>query len=118
MPTTFNTAEPARPRRRWFQFRLRTLLVGVVLIGSAFGYIGGEARIVAERERLRGVYIEMEWYNGNDDETIPLVRRWMGDQSYGCISVRSSISDAALADFRRAFSGSQRRASKKTLGRE
>jgi hypothetical protein len=26
-----NTAEPGKPRRRWFQFRLRTLLIGVAV---------------------------------------------------------------------------------------
>jgi hypothetical protein len=26
-----NTAEPQKPRRRWFQFRLRTLLIAVAL---------------------------------------------------------------------------------------
>jgi hypothetical protein len=32
MPTNPNTAEPQKPRRRWFQFRLRTLLIGVAII--------------------------------------------------------------------------------------
>ena len=46
MPDTPTIAEPGKPCRRWLQFRLRTLLVGVVLIGSAFGYVAREAAIV------------------------------------------------------------------------
>ena len=48
MADTSNIAEPEKPRRRWFQFRLRTLLVGVVLIGIAC-YTAREYRIVAAR---------------------------------------------------------------------
>lgn len=44
---------PASPTRRWFQFRLRTLLVGVALIGAACGYVAHEWRIVRERNALR-----------------------------------------------------------------
>jgi cytochrome c556 len=34
MPDTPNTAEPGKPRRRRFQFRLRTLLIGMALVGA------------------------------------------------------------------------------------
>ena len=34
-PDTPNTAEPGKPRRRWFQFRLRTLLVAIAHAGCA-----------------------------------------------------------------------------------
>jgi hypothetical protein len=34
-----NTTEPPKPRRRWFQFRLRTLLIGMLLVGAACGYV-------------------------------------------------------------------------------
>ncbi len=30
MPTNPNTAEPQKPRRHWFQFTLRTLLIAVM----------------------------------------------------------------------------------------
>ena len=53
MPDTPTIAEPGKPCRRWLQFRLRTLLVGVVLIGSAFGYVAREAAIVKEQSTFR-----------------------------------------------------------------
>jgi hypothetical protein len=39
---------PTAPRRR-FQFRLRTLLIGVTLLTMPLGYIGWQARIVRQR---------------------------------------------------------------------
>ena len=43
-------SELARPRLRWFQFRLRTLLIGVTLFALIpCGYVGWQAKIVRER---------------------------------------------------------------------
>ena len=52
MPDKLDTAEPQKPRRRWFQFRLRTLLIVVELLGAACGYVAHEAQVVRERTRL------------------------------------------------------------------
>jgi hypothetical protein len=38
------------PKRRWFQFSLRTLLIGVTLFAAACGYVAHEAHIVRERQ--------------------------------------------------------------------
>ena len=32
MPDTPTTAQPSKPRRRWFQFRLRTLLIVIMML--------------------------------------------------------------------------------------
>jgi hypothetical protein len=45
MDNKINTAEPQKPRRRWFQFRLRLLLIVVTLVGSMCGYFGHPAKI-------------------------------------------------------------------------
>jgi hypothetical protein len=37
MPTESSEAEPPKRKRRWFQFSLRTLLIGVTLDGASFG---------------------------------------------------------------------------------
>lgn len=55
MSDTPDTAEPPTPHRRWFQFRLRTLLVGValaaVLLAAWKGY--GTILRLADREAVR-----------------------------------------------------------------
>ncbi len=44
-------ADQPSPRRR-FQFRLRTLMIGVTLLAVPCGYIGWQARIVWERKAM------------------------------------------------------------------
>ena len=46
-----NTADPRKPRGRWFQFRLRTMLVAVALLAVPCGYVGSQVKVV----RTKGV---------------------------------------------------------------
>ena len=39
-----NVTEPAKPQRRWFQFRMRTLLVGMAVAGCGLGWLGVKVR--------------------------------------------------------------------------
>jgi hypothetical protein len=52
MPTEPPNAEPKR-KRRWFQFSLRTLLIGVTLLAAACAYFAHYAAIVRQRKALR-----------------------------------------------------------------
>ena len=45
-----NKAEPPKRKRRWFQFSLRTLLIGVTLLAVACGYVAWQAKIVRDRK--------------------------------------------------------------------
>lgn len=45
-------AEPPKHKRRWFQFSLRMLLIGVTLVAVACAYVGWQAKIVHERRWL------------------------------------------------------------------
>ncbi|HEY2759687.1 MAG TPA: hypothetical protein VGI75_03070 [Pirellulales bacterium] len=89
MPDKPNTAEPQKPRRRWFQFRLRTLLVVVTLLAIPCAYFAHEWRIVEARERwietheceaTQGFGTIRESGDVEPDNPIPAVRRWMGDE--------------------------------------
>ena len=42
----------AEPRRRWYQYNLRTMLIGVAVLGIACAYVAHEARIVWERKAV------------------------------------------------------------------
>jgi hypothetical protein len=59
MPT-----QPA-PRRR-FQFRLRTLMIGVTLLAVACAYVGWQAKIVTERKAMRERWSGKVWFRTPD----------------------------------------------------
>jgi hypothetical protein len=55
------TAEPVKPRRRWYRFGLRTLLICVTLAGCGLGWLGFKVRearqqaaVIALIEKLGG----------------------------------------------------------------
>jgi hypothetical protein len=61
------------PRRR-FQFRLRTLLIGVTLVAVPLGYVGWQAKIVREREE----FLETRyWLPGDSSPFEPVQAPWM-----------------------------------------
>jgi hypothetical protein len=43
---------PILSPRRWFQFRLRTLMIGVTLLAVPMGYVGWKAETVRQRRSL------------------------------------------------------------------
>ena len=47
-----STADPPKRKRRWFQFSLRTLLIGVTLVAIAAWYVRSEVNFVNERKEL------------------------------------------------------------------
>jgi hypothetical protein len=71
-----------RPERRWFQFSLRRLMIGVTLLAVAFGYVAGQARIVWERKamkdwvRANGGYVPDSTVSAGLSRNIP--QRWSG----------------------------------------
>jgi hypothetical protein len=83
-------ANQPSPRRR-FQFRLRTLMIGVTLLAVVYGYVGWQAKIVRERRALQIKYARQIGCNirfaGFPGEFIPAdfqtsttwVRRLLGD---------------------------------------
>jgi hypothetical protein len=76
---------------RRFQFRLRTLLIGVTLLAVPMGYVGWQVKIVRERkEELRKITNDgglvgfwdvatPPW--PTELRTVPFVRRWIGDRA-------------------------------------
>ena len=85
----------AAPRRRWFRFGLRTLLVIVTLTGTLYAaWLGWQERIVQERNELRAECERIGWvfmpatiWGPAGDEEIPLIRQLLGDHSIKCVSV-------------------------------
>ena len=95
-----------RPNRlRQFQFELRTLLIGIALLGAVGGYVAHEARIVRERRAWAASHIRLEYgpYGRTSprhpDHAPTALRRWLGDKDYNTIYVSSEDVTAGAALF-------------------
>ena len=99
MQTEPTKAEPPKRTRRWFQFSLRTLLIGVTLFAVPCAYVGWQAAIVRERKSLLEAGAGSAMFNAlldkDSDAAIPTIRRWLGDHFYRLIYV------GKLADIQR-----------------
>ena len=91
----------AAPRRRWYQFSLRTSLIGVMVMSLPCAYVGRHAKIVRERSamiaELKGARVpgtadaRFSWgevtYAGSGEalHEIPWIRSILGDVSVRAI---------------------------------
>jgi len=107
-----NTVESGKPRRRWFQFRLRTLLIGVALLGAACSYVAHEVKFVRDRQVFLNASLSHFCFSQemtDDDTTITGVRRWLGDTGMKVITFMPLFdgppenSDEELRTARRLF---------------
>ena len=99
------------PRRR-FQFRLRTLLIGVAIFCVVVGYVGGQASIVRERRALLdsikadgGSYEMRIYYNEANPPPPPppWLRRILGDEAVGWLLVSPATDEETMARIHRLF---------------
>ena len=83
-----------------FQFRLRTLLLGVTLLAVVCGYVGWQAKIVKERHKAVATYQAIAGFAVEVDETrgaggatttrfpqAPWPLRWFGEDGFSMIVV-------------------------------
>jgi hypothetical protein len=110
-----NNAEPQKPRRRWFQFRLRTLLIGMGLLGIACCYVAHEWRIVEARKAIEarlGLGCETDWarrslgVDADKAEEPGFVRRLMGDRKVFIINYWwTKTSESEIKEIEKDFPG-------------
>jgi hypothetical protein len=123
MQTEPSKGEPPRRKRRWFQFSLRTLLVGVVLLAVVCGYVGRQVAIVKEREAMaaapgvdsvvaanpRDMFTPLSSGSGivhvtsDSREGLPWFRSWLGDRYYLGVSLDRSTSDDEITRYKQVF---------------
>jgi len=89
--------------RRRFQFRLRTLLIGVTLLAVPCAYVGWQAKIVRERQAwlmanpqsgasaVYGVLATLAF--GNTKNRPSFVRLWLGDAAQETVELDSYATD-------------------------
>jgi hypothetical protein len=71
-------ADQPSPRRR-FQFRLRTLMIGVTLLAVAFWYVGQQVEIASNRRALLDRIVSKgSWYFSEDGFTSAKTKRALG----------------------------------------
>ncbi len=97
-----------------FQFRVRTLLIGVTLLAMACAYVGWQAKIVSERialrERIEKMGVEFTiaagptslWIN-LERNPMPWPRNWLGDKRVGGIAIPAALTKEDIALIRRLF---------------
>ena len=101
---------PATPRRR-FQFRLRTMLIGVTLLAVFCGYVARQAEIVRKRNSLYGLNERQfhpihaaEYYgHGVNHHTVPWLRMWLGDREFTAIELMDGVDEETLNLYKAAF---------------
>jgi hypothetical protein len=107
MQTESPKADPPKRKRRWFQFSLRTLMIGVALLAIPCGCVGWQAKIVRERmamsERIKKVDHGDCWFFDEDlSGRVPWIRRFLGDKT--CMSIWvAGVSDEEFAAIKAAF---------------
>src|ERR1700694_3854035 len=100
MQTEPPIADPQKRKRRWFQFRLRTLMVVVTLFCVVVGgYIGRQAKIVRDRKAFleanernsleRDSNILLILAKGDKTQAPSGIRIWLSDEEQECLLVES-----------------------------
>jgi hypothetical protein len=97
MQTEPPKADQPSPRRR-FQFRLRTLMIGVTLFCVFAGYIASQANIVRARSAMRdeinhsgGVVRVLIANEDNADHVVPWIRTLIRDRAVSFIGLPIAV---------------------------
>jgi hypothetical protein len=102
------TALPKRKRRR-FQFRLRTLMIGVTLLAVLCGW---QAKVIRDRHEAAKTYLTVsavyETYGPNHTvrvrtQSAPWPLRWLGEDGYFVVIVPLSTHDDEVQRLVRLF---------------
>ncbi len=110
--------EPPKRKRRWFQFRLRTLMIAVTLLAIALAYAAPDVRIWHQRTAMLGPKHDgpLTLSNGvvvyefratlpswRQEERISLLRRLLGDQPIYEIWLGYDTKSSDVARYEAAF---------------
>jgi hypothetical protein len=81
-------ADPPKRKRRWFQFSLRTLMIGVALLAVPCGYLEWQAKIVRERRAFCNSHIGLyDFYDTSPRHRLPWLRKILGDDVYCVVAL-------------------------------
>jgi hypothetical protein len=113
MPTEPSKADPPNHRRRWFQFSLRTLMIGVTMLAIPLGYVSWQAKIVSERKAaLERILADRRFFvrptsdicdDGSLNKSIPRLRWMMGDTWIDSVRASPKTTDDEIERLKMAF---------------
>ncbi len=100
-------------QRRRFQFRLRTLMIGVTLFALIpCGYVGWQKRIIERRNAWISEHHEYRFISEQEagglisdyaDQQPSRIRLWLGDTSWSIIGIPSWQPEADFTEARSLF---------------
>jgi hypothetical protein len=92
---------PRKRKCRWYQFSLRTLMIGVTIFCVVAGWFLSQAAIVW---KLKAMLDEAPVWSVDDDESaeIPWFRHAIGDRGIGTIVLDKPFTDEQLDRYRTA----------------
>jgi hypothetical protein len=105
-------------KRRWLKFSIRTLLVAVTLLCVFLSWLAWQIRIVGERAELvrliegaRGTcetsadFVKAGYVLDDSvrSRIVPVVRQWLGDQSYWAVTLHGQRDEKFISQIARTF---------------
>ncbi len=99
-----NSAQP-KPRRRWYQLRLRTLLIGLAVLAVIF-HVGQQWWIIQDRVWVWAQVNQLggkEGPGGFESSPLPRIRQWLGDIPRRTIELPESATENDVAIIQDAF---------------
>ncbi len=100
MQAELSKTDPPKRNRRWFQFSLRTLMIGVTLLAVACGYVASQAKIVRDRSEWRinappksSYPVKPIIFQGDPAQRPNVIRRWPGDVAIDMIDLPPGTPD-------------------------
>ena len=103
----------APPKRRWYQYSLRTLLIVVTLLAIPSGYVGWQANIVRERQAMLAwikkaggadfPYVPWAQLKKYPPPPLPWIREQFGDEWVVWIYYPKSFQPRDLERIRKEF---------------
>jgi hypothetical protein len=104
MQTEPPKAAPPKRKRRWFQFSLRTLMIGVTVLAILFAYIGSQLKFMRERHEAAASHQEVfSWVIPAIRPEAPWPLRWFGEEAYLGIDAGNTASDDEIANLKLLF---------------
>ena len=96
-------SRPPKPKRRWYQFSLRSLLVFVLAAGLGLGLLGRRIRQVQEQRKpvieLQKLGATVEYQETEGGLSNALLRNLVGDEALPVVEIyflRTEVTDAGL----------------------